>query len=294
MKRLVVNADDYGMAVGVNAGIIEGHQRGIITSTTIMATGGALSDGVARLKEAPALATGCHLVLLGERPISAPARVSSLIDRDGNFPRTLTAFMLRMMAGEVKYQEILTEFRAQLDRLIELGITLSHCDSHKHSHAHPMVLDAAIQVAEEYKIRYIRNPFERCRLRGVWQLHRANGSGQAGQKFVLGKMLGYYRMVFDMRMRETPVRCPDHFHGFVATGLLSPEIIRLILAQVPEGISELMCHPARLEADLQASATRLKESRERELAALTSTQAHQAIKEHSIELTSFRELAREF
>src|SRR5690348_15210396 len=113
MKLLVVNADDYGMATGVNAGIVEGHQRGIITSATIMATGAALADGRARLKDAPGLGTGCHLVLLGDRPVSPVASVRSLVDGAGRFPATLSAFLLRMASGEVKYQEIVSEFRAQ-------------------------------------------------------------------------------------------------------------------------------------------------------------------------------------
>lgn len=289
MKRLVVNADDYGMAVGVNLGIVEGHQRGILTSATIMANGAALIDGIARLKDAPRLATGCHLVLLGGEPVAAASSVRSLTDGAGRFPRTLSAFIWLISSGTVKYQEIVTEFRAQLDRLIAMNVTLSHCDSHKHSHAHPMVLDAVIQVAEEYKIRYIRNPFERGRLRAVWSW----GGGALLKKYALSKMLSYYRLVFQMRMRETPVRCPDHFQGFIATGRLSPELMPKILAQVSEGVTELMCHPARLDADLQAAHTRLKASRERELAALTSPQARAALKAQGIELTSFRELAEE-
>src|ERR1041384_6306286 len=123
MKQLIVNADDYGMAVGINAGIVESYQNGIVTSTTIMATGSALEDGIARLRDAPGLGTGCHLVLLGGSPAAKPEQIRSLLDSSGKFPRTLSAFILRMASGEVKQQEILVEFRAQLDRLYDLGLT---------------------------------------------------------------------------------------------------------------------------------------------------------------------------
>ena len=283
MKQLIVNADDYGMAVGINTGIVESYQKGIVTSTTIMATGSALKDGIARLRDAPGIGKGCHLVLLGGSPAAKPEQVRSLLDSTGKFPRTLSAFILRMASGEVKQQEILIEFRAQLDRLCDLGLTLSHCDSHKHSHTHPAVLDAVIRLAEEYKIRYIRNPFEHYPLRSI--------RGRTFfQRYLLGRMLEYYRLIFKMRMRETTVRCPDHFHGFVMTGNLAPEIMPEILGRVSEGLNELMCHPARLDPDLLSTATRLKESREQELKALTSEQARQAISKLKIELTSFEKL----
>jgi chitin disaccharide deacetylase len=292
LKQLIVNADDYGMAVGVNAGIIEGYQRGIVTSTTMMATGNALKDGLYRLRDVPGLDTGCHLVLLGGEPAAKPGQVRSLLDGSGRFPRTLGAFLMRMAGGQVKQQEILIEFRAQLDRLYDFGIKLSHFDSHKHSHAHPAVLDAVIRLAEEYKIRYIRNPFERYPMRKIGQSQK-HGRLKLLKRYLLSRMLDYYRLVFQLRMRETGVLCPDHFHGFVMTGHLTPEAMQEVLNQVSEGVNELMCHPGRLEPDLINTTTRLKESRERELAALTSLQARQAISTQGIQLTSFQKLVEE-
>lgn len=293
-KRLVVNADDYGMAIGVNRGIIDGHQNGIITSTTIMATGKSLDDGVARLKDAPKLGLGCHLVLIGETPVSPLNEVRSLVDGSGHFPRTLTQFIWAMSARKIKPAEIVHEFRAQIEKLMSKGITISHCDSHKHSHAHPVVLDAVIQVAEEFKIRYIRNPFERCNVSHLRKVYGGHGEqAEVGRKYLLSKMLVYYRTLFQRRMRHTSVRCPDHFQGFVATGHLSPELLPKLLTQVSTGISELMCHPAQLDGELRSAATRLKESRERELAALTAEQTRAAIAAQGIDLTTFRELAQE-
>lgn len=289
MKKLVVNADDYGMAVGINQGIVEGHHNGILTSATIMANGEALADGVARLKDAPDLATGCHLVLLGGEPVAPGSDVRTLTDASGQFPRTLSAFMRKVTTGRVKYDEIVTEFRAQLDRLDSLGVTIDHLDTHKHSHAHPLVLNAVIQVAEEYRIPYVRNPFEWERFRTV----RAWGGGDLTKRWAVSKTLAYYRHYFNNRMRDTSVACPDRFLGFIATGYLSPAMVALILAQASDGLTELMCHPAHLDDDLRRADTRLKESRERELAAVTSHLARSALREQSIELTTFRTLAEE-
>src|SRR5262249_36414643 len=169
----------------------------------------------------------------------------------------------------------------------------SHCDSHKHSHAHPVVLEAVIRLAEEYKIRYIRNPFERHPL-GLARSRAAEWkSADIYKRYALSKMLGFYGAIFRMRMRETAVCSPDHFHGFVSTGYLSPETLPDIISRVSEGVNELMCHPARIEPGLLSAAGRLKEARERELAAVVSEEAWRAVKAQNIRLTSFRELDEE-
>ena len=290
-KRLIVNADDYGQALGINVGIIEAHLKGIVTSTTIMAAGQALKDGVARLKDAPKLGLGCHLVLIGETPICKPSEIASLVDSQGAFPRTLTSFMFNMLSGRAKYRQIVQEFRAQLDRLFDLGLPITHCDSHKHSHAHPMVLEAVLEVAEAYKIRYIRNPFEQC---GLAQLRAIYDNRPAfGQKYLLTKLLSYYGAIFRQRMRQTQIAYPTQFQGFMATGRLSPELLIKLLSQLSTGINELMCHPARLDAQLQAAATRLKASREQELAALIDPQVQVAITQQAIKLVSFRDLTQD-
>lgn len=290
-KLLIVNADDYGQATGINIGIIEGHLRGIITSTTIIASGKALDDGLARLKEAPNLGLGCHLVLIGEDPVAKASHIRSLVNSKGKFPGTLTDFMWLMTLGQAKYSEIVIELRSQLDKLLNLGLTISHCDSHKHSHAHPKVLDAVIQVAEEYKISYIRNPFERCRVKQLQQMFGKYPSLSISKKYLLSRMLDYYHSIFIKQMAKTNLRYPDYFQGFIATGNLTTEIIPKLLSQVNEGVSELMCHPARLDEDLKRTQTRLKHSRESELAAVTSQAAFATIKSEAIELVSFRHLA---
>jgi predicted glycoside hydrolase/deacetylase ChbG (UPF0249 family) len=257
-----------------------------------MACGRALNDGLARLKDAPNLSLGCHLVLIGEEPVAKASQVRSLLSGSDRFPKTLTDFMWLMTMGKVKYSELLTELRAQLDRLLNLGITISHCDSHKHSHAHPKVLDAVIQVAEEYKIRYIRNPFEKCRIQQLQKVFGTYPSMDISKKYLLSRMLDYYHWCFTKRMTTTSIRYPDYFQGFIATGRLTPSLIPKLLTQVSEGLTELMCHPARLDEDLQNTETRLKKSREEELAAMTSQEAFEAIKAQAIELTSFRELSK--
>ena len=86
------------------------------------------------------------------------------------------------------------------------------------------------------------------------------------------------------------LRTTDHFTGFQATGSLDGDGLIGTLERLPEGLTELMCHPGKLGPELRAASTRLKESRETELAALTSPQARQLIERRGIQLTNYRDL----
>ncbi|MBL8150402.1 MAG: ChbG/HpnK family deacetylase [Blastocatellia bacterium] len=285
-KYLIVNADDYGYSVGVNAGIIEGHQHGIITSATMMATGRAFADGVERLKEVPLLSVGCHMMLVDGEPAARPSHIRSLLSGNDSFPSTLSLLMARLSAGKVKREELVLEFRIQMQKLFNANIVPTHLDSHKHSHIHPLVLDVMIQIAEEYRIGCIRNPFESFPLKKLlW-----NGSIKTCKRYLVTQLLGYYKLRFGQRIRKTNVRFPEHFHGFVETGTLSVGTMSRILSSVKVGVNELMCHPARLDSELLALPTRLKRSREQELAAMTACETLRIIEQQKIELISFREL----
>lgn len=291
MKLLIVNADDYGFCTGVNCAVIDAHLHGILTSTTMMATGAAVADALARLAEAPRLDVGCHLLLVDGRPAARPDRIRSLLDNSDRFPATLGAFLTNLLT-RAKAVEVVTELRAQIELLLEMGIKLSHLDSHKHTHAHPMIADAVMRVAEEYKIGYIRSPFEDFPLRNTL-------SGMAGcsrlkllKRYTLARAMSFYRRFFNQKLNSYRCCCPEHFHGFVATGYLCPENIASVLEQTRPGVNELMCHPGLLDDELRGLDTRLKESREIELAAIKSTEARTTITRLGIELTSFSALQK--
>src|ERR1700704_4427871 len=105
MKSLIVNADDFGFTRGVNAGIIRAFKSGIVTSTTIMANGGAFEDAVSLALANPELGVGCHLAIVGGRPVASPSKIPSLIDRNGALPATLTKLVIKIARGRVPMQE---------------------------------------------------------------------------------------------------------------------------------------------------------------------------------------------
>lgn len=291
-RLLIVNADDFGFGPGVNAGIAAAHTRGILTSTTLMANGDAFDDAVARARDLPDLGIGCHLVLLGGRPVAPESDVRSLLAPDGTFSNDFGGFLGRLVAGKLKQAEIVTEFRAQVEKIFNAGIKLTHLDSHKHSHAHPLVLEAALKVAEEFGLACIRKPYEKLGFTSFAGLD-ADGKKTFVKQKLSAVVLERYAGAFARRMRASAIRTPDHFFGFAHTGLLNPRFLCYLLKRLPIGTSELMCHPAELDASLHGAPTRLKESRVRELAALTAPEVRAEIERLGIRLANFKVFGEE-
>jgi len=268
-KQLVVNADDFGFTPDVNAGIVEAHRRGILTAATLMANGEAFEDAVRLARATPSLDIGCHLVLVGGRSLVCgkllPATVAGL-------------------AGALARREISVhdELAAQVRRIVETGIRPTHLDTHKHTHLAPPVLDAVARVAEEFAIGWVRRPFDLplgALRRGVPRLKRMTNSA-----------LGVLRSRFHRVLEKHGCRTTDHFAGFQITGRFRTAELVALLAAIPEGSTELMCHPGRCGEALRGARTRLKESRERELEALISREACEAVERNGIELVNYRGL----
>ena len=239
MKKLIVNADDFGFTRDVNAGIVAAHRRGILTATTIMATGRAFVHAVELSRENPDLDIGCHLVLVGSE----------------GFPATVPALLYAVATRRIR---IYDELSAQVRRILDAGLRPTHLDTHKHTHLLPPVLDAVARISEEFSIPWVRRPLLPARFQRVLSKHGC--------------------------------RTTDHFAGFRMTGKYgAPELAGLI-RRLPEGVTEFMCHPGFCTAELRASSTRLKESRQRELEALTSPQVRNALSEEGVELATYRTL----
>ncbi|HVG18407.1 MAG TPA: ChbG/HpnK family deacetylase [Blastocatellia bacterium] len=292
MKRLIVNADDFGFTRGVNAGIAHAYKMGILTSATIMANGDAFEDAVEVARANSGLGLGCHLSAVGGRPV-APARdVASLVDGDGMLPATLTRLMIKLARGQVRSGDIESEFRAQVGRVVGAGIRPTHLDSHKHSHTHPQVMRALARVAREFGIRSVRNPFE-----SLLASPRAGATARARRaaylkQCAMSAAISVRAISFKRLAREYGLRTPDYFFGMRLTGLLDGEALRGLIKSTRHGTTELMCHPAVYDQELERAGTRLKRERERELEALTDPALRRLIEEEGVDLISYRELGQ--
>ncbi len=289
MKRLIVNADDFGYTRGVNAGIVRAFREGIVTSTTIMATGDAFEDAVECAQANPKLGVGCHLVLVGGKCVAPAKQVSSLADSEGRLPPSLPALLSKLSTGSVRPDAIEAELRAQVERVVAAGLRPTHFDSHKHTHAHPRVMEVVVRVAEEFKITRIRKPFEDSKAL-LWPKFRGGVSSWKQRATAL--MAGVNASGFRKLASLHGMRTPDHFMGVAATGRLNRDAILAMIGEMRDGVTELMCHPGKYDEELEKSSTRLKRKRETELNGLTDPDVRAAIRQHDVRLMNFQELDR--
>ncbi len=285
MKSLIVNADDFGLTAGVNAGIVQAFRDGILTSTTLMATGDAFDDAIARVRENPAMDVGCHLVLVGGKSASPAGDIPSLAKKNGELPHTLLELVGWLSSGLVQTEDIEREFRAQIERVVSAGITPSHLDSHKHTHAHPIVMEALFRVAREFGIKRVRKPFEETAI--IAKIPEANGV--LTQKF-LASVASISAPAFRRGLKAYDLLAPDHFFGVMLTGNMGGGALRRLIEQLPDGTSEIMCHPGICDAELEKSSTRLKQQRQLELNALLDADVGRVVRESGVRLIPYKDL----
>lgn len=303
MRRLIVNADDFGYTAGVNRGILEAHSHGVVTSSTLMANGPAFSDAVRLAGTVPQLSVGCHVVLIDGQPMLDPEIIPSLVgqnnvDQEQNrntnrdsgsarFRDGIRGFALRALAGRLDSREIEAEATAQIRKLQAAGIAVSHLDTHKHTHLFPRVLRPLLQAGAACGVRALRNPFgPRRPLRSGQLLARPGLWTRHAEMRVLQGFAASFRATAEKEGFATP----DGTLGVEVTGVLDETLFRAIATCIPEGTWEFVCHPGYNDADLGAAKTRLRESRETELHALTLPEARNTLSQAGIDLISYRDL----
>ena len=300
MRRLIVNADDFGLTAGVNRAIVEAHSGGVVSSATLMASGGAFADAVSAAGLAPNLSVGCHVVLVDGTPVSPPDTVDTLLAirsaEPDKFYSSLSAFAARAMLGGFDRDQLVAEVTAQIRKIQAAGLRVTHLDTHKHAHIFPEILAALLRAARICGVRAIRNPIVPVKAlparlfkgkRDLWKRY--------GQVRILHTFSGQFRQ----RTKRAGLLTPDGVLGVIETGSADnpndssgySSLLRQTLANLPEGTWELVCHPGYNDADLRAAHTRLLDSREEERRLLTSAELRQFLEEQKIRVISYREFA---
>ncbi len=262
MSRLIVNADDFGLTSGVNRAIVELHQAGVLTSTTRMANAAAPNEAIELAHVNPTLGVGCHIVLVDGAPVLPPREIPTLIDpQTGCFPPKLTTFLARLFTGQIRTAEIEAETAAQISLLQRRSLSLTHIDTHKHTHMFPRVLRPILRAARACGIRAIRNPFE-----PEWAIRASPRASfvRTAEVFVLRRFGPYFRRI----LSEEGFISTDGTIAVAATGVVNADTVRSLLQQLPAGTWELVTHPGYNDADLGKIRTRLRASRNIERNAL--------------------------
>ena len=281
MPRLIVNADDFGIAPGVNRAILELHAAEVLTSATLMAQASATEEAVKMALAMPSLGVGCHIVLVDGSPVSEPGKIPSLVDPGtGSFHASPAGLLKRLYTFRVRSAEVEAEAAAQIALLQSYGLRLTHVDTHKHLHIFPSILRPVLRAAKAAGIPAIRNPFE-----PVWSLNATSDAPEMRRAEVI--FLRRFESKFRRIVAEEGFTTTDGAVGVLATGTVNIATVNALLRAMPEGTFEFVSHPGYRDEQLAKVNTRLLESREIERNALM------AIKDYAgLDLISFAGLSR--
>jgi len=275
MTRLIVNADDFGIAEAVNRGIAEAHDRGIVTSASIMATGQSFEHAVALARQRPNLGIGVHLVLTEQRPL-AGAHVPTLVGADGSFASHAVELAGRQLSARISLRDVKVELDAQIRRVRAAGLAVTHLDGHQHVHVLPGVARVVVELAAAHGIVAVRYPAERLCL---YMLRSPRGFKRLAEQAAVTVCCAA------SPLRE--LRRSDDFVGFYFGGRLDETNLETVLHELSPGHTiELMCHPG--QADMRADGWRYAWADE--LAALTSPRIRELLAARGVQLISYRDL----
>jgi len=289
-RNLIVNADDLGWTAGVNRGIAEAHRNGIVTSASLLANGQAFAEGVALARDAGGLGLGVHLNLNDGPPVAPHESVPSLVNDAGEFEGGPDGLLLKIATRGLSLREVEVEWSAQISKVRDAGIEPTHLDGHKHVHMLPGLFEIALRLAKRHGIGAIRVSHEASSLRS------ALSTGERRAAVVLKQGVqarGLKLLARDAREQaeRAGISSADHFCGIAQTGELTKEGVARLLRNLPEGTTELMCHPGYADDALRKTATRLQASRQKEVEILTDTEIRNLVASQGIRLIDYAFLA---
>jgi len=287
VKNLIVNADDLGWTDGVNRGIVEAFRNGIVTSTSLLANGAAFAGGVAAAKSAHGLGVGIHLNLSDGPPVADRETVTSLLNDEGLFAGGPESLLLRRARRGLLLNEVEAEWDAQIQKVRDAGIAPTQLDGHKHVHMLPGLFEIALRLAKRHNIGAIRVSLEASSLRAALSAGNKQRTGVVLKQGVQARGLKLLSRDAREQAERAGIATADYFCGIAQTGELTLEGVTQLLRSLPEGTTELMCHPGYADAALQKTATRLQDSRQTELAILTNMEIRNLVASQGIRLIDY-------
>jgi len=234
-RKLIVTADDFGAAREVNEAVEIAHTRGILTAASLMMSGAAVGDAVARARRLPALRVGLHLVLVDGTPVLPPSAIPDLVDRDGRFPRALSRAGANVFFRRGARRQLAAEIAAQFDAFQRTGLSLDHVNAHHHFHLHPTVGALVLEIGARRGLRALRVPLEP---RGVVaSVDPSSPARDDWRAIACAKLLR-------RRARRRRIMAPANVFGIAWSGALSRARLEGLLRHLPDGVNEIYAHPA--------------------------------------------------
>lgn len=279
MKRLIVNADDFGRHELINKAVEQAVEKGILRSATLMPGAKAFDSAVEIGKRHPELGVGIHFTLVNGFPVLPPGAIPSLVTDDGVFVDDHTAFVKKLISGQVNMQEVRAELGAQLRKMEQTGLNLTHVDSHQHMHTLPGVINLVLDLAKEAGIKAVRIP------KAPLFSGEFGGIGQ-----LIGRVgLGTLAMLAGGKAKTRNIAFPDRFAGIVAGEAVSEENLLGVIKSLKSGTTEVMMHPGTDNKQLIPD-TGWDHDFEAEFSAMISPAVMKLVEEQKVEITNFRSL----
>ncbi len=283
---LIINGDDFGYSSAVNRAIIQAHQQGVLTSTSLMVNERAADEAVQLARATPSLAVGLHLVLvLG--PATLPAtRIPHLVNADGKFTNSPFVAGMKYFFSPAARRELRAEMRAQFEKFAAMGLPFSHVDGHTHLHMHPVIFDELIQLCEEFKVKRIRV------VKGELRLSLRLDHSQLPIQLVNGIVFNLLAQRCENKLRGRGFVVPEKVYGLLQTGNLNEAYLLNLIPQMAHTTSEIYAHP--LAPDAEEWNARENPRGAVELQALLSPRLREAIHEAGFKLTTYRNQENDF
>ena len=283
-KQLIINADDFGIHPAVNEAVRKAATEGILTSTSLMAGGDAFDEAVEMARSMPSLGIGIHLTLVGGiKPVLPPSEVPSLTWDNGVFCHDYGKLIVRDLEGKISLSEVYAEWDAQIQKIMNTGLPVTHMDGHQHMHMWPHFYPIARDLSKKYHISCMRVPDEDV-LFGMKDGHIIRWAAKNG--------LSLLSRMHRPDLKKNHIRTNDHFFGMLYGGHLNPERFAKFILQTKPGITEIMCHPS---ADTRAMEDTFHWGYhgEDELAGLLADINRELIEKKQISLISYRDVREE-
>lgn len=287
MRQVVITADDFGIAAETNAAVEVAHREGVLTSASIMTNMPGFAEAVAMARRNPRLGLGVHLVLTSGRSVASSDRIPLLVDRAGRFRYGYLA-LSRLLFGPNRAaatRQIRHELEAQLDKARQSNLDIDHLDGHRHVHMIPAIWPLVGQLARDCGGLIVRTAVERP----GWNPSGRRGMTNLVKTLVLGACA---------RANQTRPPLRVHFAGVMDSGCVNVRVLRRLLRELPDGISEIATHPslaipahpadAGLCCSAEDDAFLRSRSRVSELEALLNHKVRDVLEERQIEAVSFR------
>ncbi|MBQ7723932.1 MAG: ChbG/HpnK family deacetylase [Selenomonadaceae bacterium] len=279
MKKLIVNADDFGRHELINRAVERAFNSGCLRSATLMAGGIAFDDAINLAKKFPKLGVGIHFTLANGNPILPPEEIPTLVTEEGIFHGDYIKFLKRYLSGKISLAEVRSELAAQLEKILNTGLTLTHFDSHQHLHHIPGIIEIVLELASAKNISAMR----------VANTKIFDGELDSLGKFIGRLGLGSLAKFTAHQAHKKNFTTPEHFAGIVAGESVSEKFLFKLIENLPDGTTEVMLHPG-IDNKILQDFCQWEHDFEEELAAVTSPKILNLLAEKNISAINFSDL----